>query len=134
MAYHALRPCHFAGTGYMIGDEVPAGVLVDGAAARLIRQRVLAYTADAEPAAAITETVTYDGDEVELTVTQDGMDLIVTVLTATVEGSASTIAAATDVDGLKLLHVVDSRSGIRTAVAARLAELEAAADSDDQEG
>lgn len=124
MAYHALRPCRIAGTAYKIGDEVPAEALVAGAAARLIRQRVLAYTADVTPEEPITETVTYDGEEVELTVTQDGMDLIVAVLTTTVEGAATTIAAATDVDGLKLLHVVDSRSGIRTAVVARLAELE----------
>ena len=124
MAYHALRPCRIAGTAYKIGDGVPAEALVAGAAARLIRQRVLAYTADVTPEEPITETVTYDGEEVELTVTQDGVDLIVAVLTTTVEGAATTIAAATDVDGLKLLHVVDSRSGIRTAVVARLAELE----------
>lgn len=124
MAYHALRPCRIAGTAYKIGDAVPAEALVTGAAARLIRQRVLAYTADVTPEEPITETVTYDSEEVELTVTQEGMDLIVGCLTTTVDGASALIAEATDVDGLKLLSVVDSRSGVKSAVASRLAELE----------
>ena len=72
----------------------------------------------------VTETVTYDSEEVELTVTQEGMDLIVGCLTTTVDGASALIAEATDVDGLKLLSVVDSRSGVESAVASRLAELE----------
>lgn len=126
MAYTALRPCRFAGTAYKIGDVVPDDALVAGAATRLARQRVLAYTADSTPEdPTLTATVTYDGKEVELTVTQDGLDLAVTVLPGTVDAAAPIIAAATDVDGLKLLGGLDSRKGVTDAVAARLAELEA---------
>ena len=123
MAYVAMKPCRFAGTAYKIGDAVPASVLVDGAADRLIKQEVLALAPDAE-APTLTETVTISDEEVELTITQDGLDLIVAVLPETVSNATPIIAAATDVDGLKLLSVVDTRSGIGTAVAARLAELE----------
>lgn len=122
MAYTALRPCRFAGTAYKIGDVVPDDALVAGAATRLVRQRVLAYTSG--EAATLTETVTYDGEEVELAITQDGLDLIVAVLPETVANATPIIAAAEDVDGLKLLSVLDSRSGIGTAITARLAELE----------
>lgn len=122
MAYVALKPCRFAGTAYKIGDAVPAEALASGAAMRLIRQRVLAYAADEAPT--LTETVEIDSEDVELTITQDGLDLVVGVLTTTVDGAGTLISAATDVDGLKLLSVVDSRSGVKSAVTARLAELE----------
>ena len=123
MAYHALRPCRIAGTAYKIGDEVPGEALVTGAAARLIRQRVLAYTADETPV--LTAAVTYDGQEFEVAVTQDGLDLVVAVLPGTVDAAAPIIAAAEDADGLILLGALDSRKGVTDAVAARLAELEA---------
>lgn len=123
MAYVAMKPCRFAGTAYKIGDAVPASALVDGAADRLLKQEVLALAPEAE-APVLTETVTISDEEVELTITQDGLDLNVAVLQATVEAAAPIIAAATDVDGLKLLSVLDSRKGVTDAVAARLAELE----------
>lgn len=123
MAYHALKPCALGGTAYRIGEEVPDAALVDGAADRLTAMGVLAYT-EAPEAPTLKETVEIDSEEVELTITQDGLDLVVTCLQETVSNATPIIAAATDVDGLKLLGVVDSRSGIGTAVAARLAELE----------
>lgn len=137
MAYIALKPCTFAGQKFKIGDSIPGDVLLPGAAKNLIKMGKIASTDGAGVAMANNQGIviaahTEDGD-MPLNLTPGGLQQIFDVLTANVEGAENIIETMADGDALILLHMCDSRKGVKAAAEARAKALEAPEEEESQE-
>lgn len=138
MAYLALKPCRFAGQSFKIGESVPAAVLQPGASKSLVKMGILAEDSDVKASAPAKPAIKHDSKmkvvvhekkgDMDLDLTQEGLQAIFDVLTSSVSAAEPIIDAMTDEDALILLHVSDSRKSIK-----ELAETKAKALSGAQE-
>lgn len=125
MSYVALKPCQFAGQKFKIGNEIPQNLILPGAAKNLVKMEVIAnagsVTAGVVTEAAQTISVVVHADEgdLQLELTAAGIQQIFDALTDNVEGAVSVVDTMTDEDALILLHMSDSRKGVKTAAEAR---------------
>lgn len=130
MAYIALKPCTFAGQKFKIGDSIPGDVLLPGAIKNLVKMEIIAST-DGKvatmpvPNGPIAVTARAEGGNMDLQLTDIGLQQIFDALTANVEGAEKIVETMTDEDALILLHMCDSRKGVKAAAEARAKALEA---------
>ena len=138
MAYIALKPCTFAGQKFKIGDSIPAEVLLPGAIKNLVKMEKIAST-DASgatmpiPNGPIAVTARTEGGDMALNLTDIGLQQIFDALTANVENAENIIETMDDGDALILLHMCDSRKGVKAAAEARAKALEAPEEEEAQE-
>lgn len=129
MAYIALKPCTFAGQKFKIGESIPGDVLLPGAIKNLVKMEIIAST-DASgaslsiPNGLVAITARTEEGDMSLNLTNDGLQQIFDALTANVEGAESIIETMTDEDALILLHMCDSRKGVKAAAEARAKALD----------
>ena len=120
MAYIALKPCKFGGQQFKIGNTIPEEVLLPGAIKNLVKMEVIAST-DGAPVKgstshqAINITIKADEGDLPLEISEIGLQQIFDALTTNVEGAENIIETMTDGDALILLHMCDSRKGVKTA-------------------
>lgn len=134
MAYIAVKPCHFAGESFMIGDSIPAEYIQPGAEKRLVRMGLIAEADGITEAAtkAAPETVTVEnmditieaeGGEMTLTVSKEAIQNIFTILTGNVKSAEATIKEMDEDDALILLHMADARKSVKDLAETRAKEL-----------
>ena len=132
----ARKPCSFAGEKFFIGDKIPAEYVLDphgqekmGVLAIVTDDAGTVPPAETDEVRNEVETMAVvvhakEGD-LPLNLTQDGLQAFVDVITSNVEDAAPIVAAMSDGDALILLHVTDSRKGIKEAAEARAKALNA---------
>lgn len=133
MAYVALKPCGFAGQRFKIGDNIPAELVLPGAAKNLVEMGIIVDTdAAATPAKetivkteALTIALHTDDGDLPLEPSQEGIQQVFDALTGNVGHAETIIKAMTDGDALILLNAADSRKSIKEATEARAKELSA---------
>lgn len=148
MAYVAIKPCKFAGQSFRIGEVVPAVVIQPGAAKNLVKMGIIAEQ-DGEPIESTIETagikeeallpdakvvIHAEEGDMELNLTQEGLQAIFDVLTANVSNAEPIINEMTDEDALILLHVSDSRKSVRELAETRAKALSAVQEGEESEG
>ena len=141
--YVAQKPCSFAGKDFKIGDMVPAELIQPGAAPALMKMGLIANTTkDAAPVVPETTgpvvttvdiTVPVEEGRLALDITKEGLQSIVDVLCANVEGAEKIIDEMIDNDALILLHIVDNRKSIKTAAQERAETLNTVEESEEGE-
>lgn len=129
MTYIALKPCSFAGQKFKIGDKIPGGCILPGAAKNLVKMEKIALADGAGasmpiPNGPIAVTARAEGGDMALQLTDIGLQQIFDALTANVEGAEKIIETMTDGDALILLHMCDSRKGVKAAAEERAKALE----------
>jgi len=120
----AKRPCSFGGKQFFIGDEIPAELVIDP---KCQEKRGVLVCADAQgqpsPDKSAKQTVTIkvpvDEGELELEVTESGIQHVFSVLTAKANEAEPIINQMEEGDALILLHMADSRKAIKAAAEAR---------------
>ena len=125
----AKWPCSFGGKQFFIGDEIPAELVIDPKCQE--KRGVLVCTDDqGQPVQTEKQTVTIkvpvDEGELELEVTESGLQHVFAVLTAKANEVEPIINQMEDVDALILLNMADSRKAIKAAAAARAKAIEEA--------
>lgn len=136
MTYIALKPCKFAGQAFKIGDTIPGGCILPGAAKNLVKMEIIASADGAGVPVSngpIAITARAEGGDMALQLTDIGLQQIFDALTANVEGAEKIIETMTDEDALILLHMCDSRKGVKTAAEERAKALEPEAEEEEQE-
>lgn len=129
----ARKACSFGGKKFYIGDAIPVELVLDPTGQE--KMGVLAIVNDdagttpsAEPHKVVdTMTVVVRANEgdLPLSLTQEGLQAVVDVLTGTVEDAEPIIAALNDGDALILLHLTDTRKSIKNAAETRAKALNA---------
>lgn len=116
----AKRLCSFGGKKYFIGDEIPAESVMYP---KLQEQLgVLTIVNDGEaPAPVGTMEVLIHAEEgdLPLTLTKEGLQAFVDVITSKPAAAKPIIEQMTDGDALILLHVADNRKDIKAAAETR---------------
>lgn len=139
----ARKPCSFAGKKFFIGDEVPTEFVLDPKAQEKLG--ILAIVHDdagvapsVEPQVTNTEVDTMsvvvhakDGD-FSITLTKEGLQDVVDVLTGKPTDAEAVIGKMTDGDALVLVHAADSRKAVKEAAAARAQALNPEESAGDQ--
>ena len=125
MAYTALKPCMFAGTRFKVGETVPAELLQPGAEKNLVKMGILSNGLETEPVQVpvkkpeivkvVPVNVEVDEGTLNLEITLEGIQQVVTVLTSTVSETEGLINRMVDNEALVLLHICDSRKTIKEA-------------------
>lgn len=132
--YKALKPCTFAGRKFIIGDEIPADLVLNPQKL-LKRGTIVQVNGEAEtslvPEVQEGETVivvpVYDKDEViNISLTAEQIVEVVTIIQHTVDEAEETIKGITSEDELIVIHRLDSRKGVKEAAEKRANELEEA--------
>lgn len=121
MAYLALKPCSFAGQSFKIGENIPADLVLPGAADNLVKMGIIAGE-DAQPAREETITIVVGGD-MELRVTHAGLQAVFDVLNGTATAAEDAIEAMIDGEALILLHYTDNRKTVKELAEARAKEI-----------
>lgn len=139
----AKIPCSFGGKKFFIGDAIPAeyvlnpktqeklGVItiVDGETAG----GETSVGASLTPGSLIPVIIHVEEGDIELELTNFGLQQIFDVFTSNVEGAEAIIEQMTDGDALLLLHVSDSRKSVKAAAEARAKALNPEDGADDPE-
>ena len=143
MKLFARKPCSYAGKKFFIGDQIPAEYVLDphgqekmGVLAIVTDDAGTAPAAEAEDVRNDVETMTVvihaeEGD-LDLNLTQEGLQAVVDVITSSVEDAKPVIAAMSDGDALIMLHLADDRKGVKDAAEARAKALNAEESAGDQ--
>ena len=136
MAYVAIKPCKFAGQSFRIGEVVPAELIQPGAAKNLIRMGIIAEQSGELIVSKAAETkkapqkhkvaVHAKEGDMDLDLTQEGLQAIFDVLTGNVSAAESTINEMTDEEALILLHISDSRKSVKELAETRAKALKEA--------
>lgn len=145
MAYIACKPCRFAGQSFKVGEIIPAVVLQPGASKNLVKMGIIAEEGgellEAIPATTIEApktgtTITIHAAEgnLDLNLTQEGLQAIFDVLTANVSAAEPIINEMTDADALILLHISDSRKSVKELAETRAKALDAPQEGVESEG
>lgn len=126
----ARKACSFGGKKFYIGDDIPAELVLDPQ--KQEKMEVLAIVPDdagtTPPADSVknrneidTMTVVVHAKEgdLPLTLTKEGLQNVVDVLTGKPADAEAVIAQMTDGDALILVHITDSRRAIKVAAEAR---------------
>ena len=139
----AKKPCSFSGKKFYIGDEIPAGLVLDPSGQEkmgvLVRVNAQEHPAPApevsEPAEqTITVIIRADEGDMPLTLTADGLQSVFDVLTAKVAEAEPIIEEMTDGDALILLHITDSRKSVKEAAETRAKAINAEQEDAESEG
>lgn len=145
----AKKPCSFGGKQFYIGNEIPVDLVLNPQEQeKMGRLAIVADNATAAPPAettaenqvpvdAMTVVIHAENGDVTLTLTAEGLQAVVDVLTSTVDDAEPIINQMVDDDALILLHAADYRKGIKEAAAARaqaLVEEKSNAAQQDPEG
>lgn len=149
MAYVALKPCCFAGHRFRIGETIPDERVHPGNANNAVKMGLIAEQAGEAgipaqnteapvnpPVEKMTIVIHAEEGDLPLELTCEGLQAVVDVLTSNVEDAEPIIEAMTDSDALILLHVTDTRKGIKTVAEARAKALneESTEETEESEG
>ena len=135
--YKALKPCTLAGRKFIIGDEIPADLVLNPQ--KLIKNRMIVEVAEnlvseTQEENAVLEVEKealivpiYEKDEViNLSLSAEQIVEVVTILQHTVDEAEKTIKDITSEDELIVIHKLDPRKGVKEAAENRANELEEA--------
>lgn len=114
----AQKPCNFGGKKYFIGQEIPAEYVINPKA-----HAAMGTLSIVEEEKQVEAKITVRVADFYLNVTQEGLQAVVDVMTATAKDAEPIIAQITDGDALILLHACDSRKTIKEAVEERAKSL-----------
>lgn len=124
MGYIALKPCRFAGINFKIDDIVPEALVHAGTSKTLVKMGILAPEGSTQVEQdLINLSVSSEEGEMPLSVTLDGLQAVVSVLSGKSADAESIIETMTDEDALILLHACDGRKSVKTAAEARAKSL-----------
>ena len=132
MNYVALKPVNFGGKQYKIGETIPEGVVDERRSLFLKKSGHIAEVASANEA--YTEDLSVNPNTLSIPLLQSKHELVMNAqqlsqffatIQKTMDEAKIEIATMTEEDTpvLQLLHVIDSRKGIKAAVETRLADL-----------
>lgn len=137
MEYVALKYTRFGGQDFRVGETIPEE-LVDPAAAEALKKAHVIVVKGSEEAPKVQEaapalstiTVTIHAEEgdLDLDLTQAGLQAFVDVLTAKAADAETIIATMNDSDALILLDMTDSRKTIKQAAKDRALAINEAGD------
>lgn len=121
----ARKPCSFGGQKFFIGDEIPAELVLKPSEQE--KMGVIAMVGDApsteavmpKPISGVAVLIHPEDGDMLLTITPDGLQDVVDVLTSNASEAEPIIEKMTDGDALILLHVVDSRKTVKVAAEER---------------
>lgn len=130
----AKKPCSFGPNhNYLIGENIPDGVVAPDAVKRLTKMGIIVEVeVEAESDAPSTMDVSVDGTTVELT--QDGLQKLVDVLSANAEDATERIKELDNMDLLFLVNATDSRKTVQAAAKARAQALNEAQEGEESAG
>lgn len=137
----AKKPCSFGGKKFYIGDEIPAGLVLNpkemekmGVLVQLNAQGHPAPDFEAKTAASITVNIHAEEGDLPLELTPAGIQSVFDVLTAKVDEAETIIDKMTEDDALILLHLTDPRKSIKNAAETRAKALNAEQEAAESEG
>ncbi len=127
----AKKPCSFGGKQFYIGNEIPVDLVLNPQEQEKMGR--LAIVSDAAvstppaetpaenqvPVDTMTVVIHAEKGDLPLSLTAEGLQAVVDVLTSTVDDAEPIINQMVDDDALILLHAADYRKGIKEAAAAR---------------
>lgn len=123
MEYVALKPCSLGGQKFLIGDDVPEGVIQPGALINLIKMGIIADKGAAgsteKAPSKLTITAHTDEGDIQLEISQEALQSVVDVAAGKADAAESAIKKMTDTDALILLDIIDSRKSIKAAAKER---------------
>lgn len=139
----ARKPCSFGGKKFYIGEEIPCEHVLDAKGQE--KKGVLAIVADdagaAPPATpaevhnkvdAMTVVIHADEGDLPLELTTEGLQAVVDAITSKLEEAETIIEKMTDGDALILVHILDSRKGVKAAAETRAQTINAGESAGDQ--
>lgn len=141
----AQKPCSFGGKKFYIGDEIPAELVLDPKLQQKRGKLVIVNGEDtlppadgetsSEPVAVMEVVIHAEEGDLPLSVTAEGIQAVVDILTSNVDDGKPIVDQMEDGDALILLHIVDGRKGIKDAAEARAKALNANQEgTEDSEG
>jgi hypothetical protein len=119
----AKQPCSFGGKKFFIGDEIPAGFVVNPVEQE--KMGVLVRVAQEHPApkSPIAILIHAEEGDMEFCPTPEGLQAIFDALTGTADEAKAIAAEMTDCEALILLHMADGRKSVKAAAEARGKEI-----------
>lgn len=114
----AKKPCGFGGKKFYIGDEIPAEYVLNPKAQETMGNLVIVND-EVAPGSAMEVVIRAKEGNLPLTLTQEGLQAVVDVLTGTADDAKPIIEQMTDGDALILLHLTDKRKEIKAAAEER---------------
>lgn len=111
----AKKPCGFGGKKFYIGDEIPAEYVLNPKAQEKLGNLVIVNDEAAAPAGAMEVVIHAEEGDLPLSLTKEGLQAFVDVLTCKASEAKPIIEQMTDGDALILLHIADNRKEIKTA-------------------
>lgn len=117
----AKRLCSFGGKKYFIGDEIPVESVMYPKMQEKIGVLTIVNDGDEAPAPVGTMDVLIHAEEgdLPLTLTREGLQAFLDVITRKVTEAKPIIEQMTDGDALILLHIADNRKEIKAAAETR---------------
>lgn len=109
MRYIARRPCSFGGKKYLIGDDVPADVVLDGK--RQVALGTLAAVQDDK-----TSVILISLGEEQVSLAPEELQRIFDILQAKSEDAVALLQEETRENICRVIAVCDSRRAVKSAV------------------
>lgn len=125
MRYIARRPCSFGGKKYLIGEDVPADVVLDGK--RQVALETLAAVQDDKTSAILISL----GEE-QVSLAPEELQRIFDILQAKSEDAVALLQEETRENVCGVIAVCDSRRAVKTAANRSKGEKENADDSSNE--
>lgn len=125
MRYIARKPCSFGGKKYLIGEDVPADVVLDGK--RQVALGTLAVVQDDKTAAILISL----GEE-QVSLASEELQRIFDILQAKSEDAVALLQEETRENVCGVIAVCDSRRAVKTAANRSKGEKENADDSSNE--
>lgn len=125
MRYIARKPCSFGGKKYLIGEDVPADVVLDGK--RQVALGTLAAVQDDKTSAILISL----GEE-QVSLAPEELQRIFDILQAKSEDAVALLQEETRENVCGVIAVCDSRRAVRTAANRSKGEKEHAGDSSNE--
>ena len=119
----AKKPCSFEGKKFFIGDTIPAEFVLNPAAQEKMGVLALVgegnYTVEGPQGEKTTIAVELEVKGENLSVTKEGLQAFISVLTETADDAVDIVKEMTDGDALILVHSVDDRKTVKAAAETR---------------
>lgn len=125
MRYIARKPCSFGGKKYLIGEDVPADVVLDGK--RQVALGTLAAVQDDKTSAILISL----GEE-QVSLDPEELQCIFDILQAKSEDAVALLQEETRENICRVIAVCDSRRAVKTAANRSKGEKEHAGDSSNE--
>lgn len=125
MRYIARRPCSFGGKKYLIGEDVPADVVLDGK--RQVALGTLAAVQDDKPSAILISL----GEE-QFSLAPEELQRVFDILQAKSEDAVALLQEETRENVCGIIAVCDSRRAVKTAANRSKGEKESADNSSNE--